>query len=71
MDNEELVRNWRAAIVRDCSEILGRDLTASELAFIQSRGAFIDLEFIGDTVRSFRGEPSALERFLRSEAGCV
>jgi hypothetical protein len=67
MDNEELVRNWHAAIIRDCHEILARDLTAAELAFIQSRGAFIALEFVEDTVHSFRGEPKELERFLRSE----
>jgi hypothetical protein len=41
--------------------------TAMELSFIQSRGAFIALEFIEDTVHSFRGEPDKLERFLRSE----
>jgi hypothetical protein len=68
LDNEELVRNWHAAIVRDCREILGRDLTEPELAFIQSRGALIALEFIEDTVHSFRGVPNELERFLRSEA---
>ena len=66
MDNEPLVRNWHAAIIRDCHTILGRDLTAAELKFIQSRGAFIALEWIEDTVKSFRDKPEELERFLRS-----
>jgi hypothetical protein len=67
MDNEPLVRNWQAAIIRKCHEILGRGLTSAELAFIQSRGGFLALEQIEDHVQSLRESPEELERFLHSD----
>jgi hypothetical protein len=67
VDNERLVRNWQAAIVNECRRILERELTASESAFITSRGGFIALEMIEDHVRSCAGKPEELQRYLRSE----
>lgn len=67
MDNEDLVRTWQAAIIRDCRRILGRDLTPPESAFILRRAGFIALETIEDEVRSLAGRPDELERYLGSE----
>ena len=69
MDNEDSVRNWQAAIMCDCSRILGRELTPSESAFITCRGGFIALEMIEDQVRSLAAKPEELQRYLRSETG--
>ena len=71
MDNEDLVRNWQAAIMRDCRRILGRELTSSEAVFIACRGGFIALEMIEDQVRRLTGKPEELQRYLRSEAGSM
>jgi hypothetical protein len=67
MDNEKLVRTWQANIVGECRRILGRDLTAAESAFVESRTAFVALEMIEDHVRSLTGKPDELQRYLRSE----
>jgi hypothetical protein len=71
MDNEDVVRNWQAAIMRDCKRILGRKLTPSESAFITGRGGLIALEMVEDQVRSLASKPDELERYLRSEAGSI
>ena len=44
---------------------LGRDLTIAEDAFITSRGGFIALEMIEDTVKSLTGKE--LAKYLNSE----
>ncbi len=71
MDNEHVVRGWHATIVGECTRILGRKLTEAETVFITSRGAFIALEIIEDHVRSLRGKPAELQRYLRSETDAV
>ena len=67
MDNEQLVRNWQAAIIRDSEEILGRRLDDSERQFIASRGGFLALETIHDTVKYYAGDPAKLAHYLGSE----
>ncbi len=66
MDNEKLVRNWHRSILKECRTRLGRDLTAAEETFITSRGGFMALEMIEETVKSLSGKE--LERYLNSEA---
>jgi hypothetical protein len=68
VDNEDLVRNWHRAIIEECRSILGRELTSAESKFVESRGAFIGLEWMEDHIRTLRDNPTALEQFLRSEA---
>ena len=68
MDNEPVVKNWHAAIIKDCVGILGRTLNEVESIFITSRGGFIALEMIHDHVKSLVGKPEELERYLNSEA---
>lgn len=57
---------WHRAIIEESQKRLGRDLTGVEKTFITSRGGFIALEMIEDTVRSLEGP--ALEKYLNSEA---
>ena len=67
MDNRKLVENWHAEILQECQKRLGRKLTPEEERFITSRGAFIALEMIEDTVKSIHG--AELETYLNSENG--
>jgi hypothetical protein len=66
MGNEKLMKNWHAAIMQQCRQKLGRPLTPLEEKFITSRGAFVALEMIEDTVRSLSGPE--LEAYLNSES---
>ena len=61
------VRNWHAAIIKDCEHILGRSLLEPERQFITSRGGFIALEMIHDHVKSLAGKADQLQRYLNSE----
>ena len=65
MDNEKLVRNWHQSIIKECQKRLGRTLTGEEEVFITSRGGFIALEMIEDTVKRLVGKE--LEEYLNSE----
>ena len=65
MSFDSTVRNWQRAIVRDCARILGRPLTEAETRFITSRGGWIALEAIHDTVKG--SKPEELEAYLNSE----
>ena len=65
MNNRKVVENWHARILQECKNRLGRDLTASEEKFVTSRGGFIALEVIEDTVMSVNG--AELETYLNSE----
>jgi hypothetical protein len=65
MDNERLVRNWHKGIIKECQKRLGRNLTGEEEVFIRSRGGFIALEIIEDTVKGLIGKE--LEKYLNSE----
>lgn len=66
MDNERLVKNWHKAIIAESQKRLNRNLTKNELLFITSRGGFIALEMIEDTVKSLEGE--RLVNYLNSES---
>lgn len=56
MDNEKLVRNWQKKIIDECTKRLNRPLTDKEREFIFSRGGFIALELIEDTVMALEGD---------------
>lgn len=65
MNSEAPVKNWQRAIVADAERKLGRPLAHHEAEFITSRGGFIALEMIHDTVKA--AERHALETDLSSE----
>ena len=65
MNNHKLVKNWHRKILDESENRIGRPLTAEEALFITSRGGFIALEVINDTVMSLRGKE--LEDYLNSE----
>ena len=65
MNNRKLVEKWHQGIVAESERRIGRELTADEMKFITSRGGFIALEMIEDTVKSMRGKE--LEIYLNSE----
>jgi len=65
VNKRKVVENWHARILQECKSRLGRDLTASEEKFVTSRGGFIALEVIEDTVMSVNG--AELETYLNSE----
>jgi hypothetical protein len=65
-DNEPLVRNWQDKILEECKAKLGRDLTEVERRFITSRGGFLALEAIHETVKS--ADKDRLEAFLNAES---
>lgn len=59
------IRSFQREIIRVSTEKLGRELTAKERKFVTSRGGFIALEMILDTVRA--GDAAEVERYLNSE----
>jgi len=59
------VRNFQREIIRVSTQKLGRKLTAKEKRFVTSRGGFVALEMILDTVRA--GNPVEIEEYLNSE----
>ena len=59
---------WQRSILAEARKRLGRDLTDVEKKFITSRGGYLALEMIEDTVRTLSG--GDLERYLRSESAC-
>ena len=65
-DNEPLLQNWQNAILEECKTKLGRDLTEVERTFVTSRGGFLALEAIHETVKS--ADKAQLEAFLNSES---
>lgn len=65
MDNERLVRTWHRDIISVCHKKLGRDLTEREVQFVTSRGGFIALEMIMDSVTELDGKK--LEAYLNQE----
>lgn len=66
MDNEDLVKNWHNKIVAICEKKLERRLSDPELKFVASRGGFMALEMIEDTVSSITGDE--LASYLNSES---
>ena len=65
MNSEATVKNWQRTIVADAEAKLGRPLRDHERGFITSRGGFIALEMIHDTVRAVGRDD--LETYLSSE----
>ena len=65
MNSEAAVKSFHAAIIEAATQKLGRNLTAKEDKFITSRGGFIALEMILDTVNAETKE--GVERYLNSE----
>ena len=65
MNSEAAVKSFHAAIINVAMQKLGRNLTARENKFITSRGGFIALEMILDTVSAESKE--GVERYLNSE----
>jgi hypothetical protein len=61
------VSRWHKAIIADAEKKLGRSLKSHEKKFITSRGGFIALEMIYDTVKA--AEKDELESYLNSEYG--
>ena len=59
------IRALQCAILADAAAKLGRPLTKRETTFVTSRGGFIALEMIADTVRAASREEC--ERYLNSE----
>ena len=67
MNGHEAVKKWHKKILDESERRIGRPLSAEETKFITSRGGFIALEVIDDTVMSLRGKE--LEDYLNSENG--
>jgi len=66
INSETTVKNWHRAIIADAEKKLGRSLKDHEREFITSRGGFVALEMIHDTVKA--SEKPELEFYLNSEA---
>lgn len=62
---DRTTKKWHRGIIADAERKLGRKLTDNEAAFITSRGGFIALEMIHDTVKALSGKD--LEEYLNSE----
>lgn len=65
MDNERLVKKWHREIISDAEGKLGRGLKENEKTFITSRGGFIAIEMIHDTIKASTKEE--IEEYLGSE----
>jgi len=66
INSETTVKNWQRAIIADAEKKLGRSLKGHEREFITSRGGFVALEMIHDTVKA--SEEPELEVYLNSGA---
>jgi hypothetical protein len=64
MNSQGAIKNFHKAIIKAASQKLGRELTAKETEFISSRGSFLALEMILDTVSSESREK--VEEYLNS-----
>ncbi|HVU27704.1 MAG TPA: hypothetical protein VHG71_08215 [Verrucomicrobiae bacterium] len=65
MNSEATVKNWHKAIIADAEKKLQRPLKDYEKKFITSRGGFIALEMIHDTIKAFSA--NEIESYLSSE----
>ena len=68
MSDDPTVARWHSAIIEDCERALRRQMSTEEKKFVASRGGFIALEIIHDHVKSLVSDPTALARYLNSEA---
>ena len=65
MTPDRTTKRWHRRIIADAERTLGRRLCEHELRFITSRGGFVALEMIHDTVRAAAREE--LVAYLASE----
>lgn len=65
MNSQDAVEGFHRAIIETATGKLGRSLSAKENRFITSRGGFIALEMILDTVKAAGKEE--LVKYLNSE----
>lgn len=63
---DRTTRTWHEKIVADAERLVGRPLTNTEIAFITSRGGYVALEMIHDTITAGTREEIVL--YLNSEA---
>jgi len=56
MNNKKAVEEWQIRIIAEAEKRLQRELTDTERKLITSRGGFIALEMIEDTVNNLEGE---------------
>jgi len=66
MNKEKTIESWQKSIISECEKRLNRTLTEIEERFITSRGGFLALEAIEDTISSTMGKE--LEKYLNSES---
>lgn len=66
MARQPMINKWQKSILKECRKRLGRDLTNAETQFVTSRGGFVALEMIDDTVKSLEGKE--LAEYLNSES---
>lgn len=67
MKPDRTTSRWHKTIISDAEERLGRKLTDIETRFITSRGGYVALEMIHDTIRA--GTKDEIGAYLNSEAG--
>jgi len=66
MNNKKVVKEWQTHIIAKAEKRLQRELTDTERKHISSRGGFIALEMIEDTVNDLEGDE--LADYLNQEA---
>jgi hypothetical protein len=62
---DRTTRRWHKAIIADAERVIGRNLTNDETYFITSRGGYIALEMIHDTIKA--GTKEEIVSYLNSE----
>jgi hypothetical protein len=63
---DRTTRRWHKAIIADAERVIGRSLTNDETNFITTRGGYIALEMIHDTIKA--GTKEEIVSYLNSEA---
>jgi len=66
MENKKTIETWQKSILKECESRLNRNVTNIEKQFITTRGGFLALEMIEDTVKALKGKE--LESYLNSES---
>jgi len=66
MYNKKTIETWQNSIIKECESRLKRNVTNTEKAFITSRGGFVALEMIEDTIKALKEQE--LENYLNSES---
>lgn len=66
---DTVASNWQHAIIETAQKKLDRVLTEPERAFIASRGGYMALEMIDETVNALDGD--SLVQYLNSESSRI